>query len=323
MRLRRFHGATIAVALSAVRQALGDDALILETCEGPAGIDVLVAVRGADEDEAPQPLAIPPASGTDADNRRKALAWHGISDPLLTRLLEPDLVHAITKSVRFGDLPLEAHGKPLLVTGEPGAGKTLSIIKLATRLVLGGRSPLVISADGCKAGAIEQLAAMTQLLGLTMIVATDPQQVSRALGRRRDGAPVLIDAPGLALHQATEQAHLAELADATDAHLVLVMPAGLDPREAADLACLHGALGVGQMIATRLDIARRLGGVVEAAWRAGLTLTEAGTGPHAADGLVPLTARLIADRLERTADNPTIGSKRDHGRRAPAICVST
>ena len=51
------------------------------------------------------------------------------------------------------------------------------------------------------------------------------------------------------------------------------------------------------MVATRLDLSRRLGGVLAAAHAGKLALTEAGVGPGAADGLVPLTAAFLAARL--------------------------
>ncbi len=53
----------------------------------------------------------------------------------------------------------------------------------------------------------------------------------------------------------------------------------------------------GLLVATRLDLARRLGGVLAAAARTGLALTEAGIGPGAADGLLPLTPEWLAARL--------------------------
>jgi flagellar biosynthesis protein FlhF len=55
-------------------------------------------------------------------------------------------------------------------------------------------------------------------------------------------------------------------------------------------------------VVTRLDVARRIGCVLSAA-RAGLALVEAGIGPGAADGLVPLTADFLARRLLEVPQN--------------------
>jgi hypothetical protein len=82
--------------------------------------------------------------------------------------------------------------------------------------------------------------------------------------------------------------------------VALVLPAGLDPAEAADLAVAFAEAGASLLIVTRLDLARRLGGVVAAAAAARLPLTEAGIGPGAADGLVRLTPAFLATRLMQT-----------------------
>ena len=90
------------------------------------------------------------------------------------------------------------------------------------------------------------------------------------------------------------------LATIAGAHVALVLPAGLDPAEAADLAIAHAACGATFLIATRLDLAHRLGSVIAAAAASRLPLAEAGIGTGAADGLVPFTPALLAARLGRS-----------------------
>ena len=126
-------------------------------------------------------------------------------------------------------LPLAA--VPLLLAGPPGAGKTLSVARLATRLVMAGQSPMIITTDGRRAGATEQLAAFTRLLGLTLIVASHPATLARALLRRTPGTPVLIDAPGTDPFDPASRDEIAGLASTAGATTVLVLPAGLDPAE--------------------------------------------------------------------------------------------
>jgi flagellar biosynthesis protein FlhF len=77
----------------------------------------------------------------------------------------------------------------------------------------------------------------------------------------------------------------------------------MDPAEAADIATAHVQSGARLLVATRLDVARRLGGVLAAA-SAGLALTEAGIGAGAADGLTPLTPDMLADRLLKIPARP-------------------
>jgi flagellar biosynthesis protein FlhF len=202
----------------------------------------------------------------------------------------------VAAGLRFAPLPLAAGDAPLLLSGPPGAGKTLSVVRLATRLVMAGTKPLVITADGQRAGATESLAAFTRVLGLKLLVASTPAALQRALAHREDGAPVLVDSTGSDLFDPAQAEALSALAAAIGARIALVLPAGLDPAEAADIAAAHVALGANLLLATKLDAARRLGSVLAAA-EAGCALAEAGIGAGAADGMVPFTPDLLARRL--------------------------
>jgi flagellar biosynthesis protein FlhF len=166
--------------------------------------------------------------------------------------------------------------------------------------VLAGARPLVITADASRAGAFEQLAAFTRLLGLDLVSADTPALLNRAIQHCTAGTSVLIDAPGVDLFDSAQRRLIGDLAAAAGARVAMVLPAGLDPAEAADLATASQAAGASLLIATRLDQARRLGGILAAA-DTGLAMAEAGVGPHAADGLVPLTAALLAATLTRLA----------------------
>ncbi len=296
MRLKLFHASNMTAAMALVRSSLGPDALILSTRRVSDGVEVTAALEPAPMD-APPPLpellpSLPPHSVDPA--QRAALAWHGVPPGLMDALAPGRLADALSGVLLFGDLPLDG-AAPLLVAGPPGAGKTLTVAKLATRLVMAGRTPLVVTADGQRAGAPEQLAAYTRLLGLTLVVASTPAPLGRALARSQD-APVLIDTPGLDPFDASAREELLALAAASGAVTALALPAGLDPDEARELAEAFAEAGATLLIATRLDVSRRLGGVLAAA-TAGLTVTEAGVGPGAADGLRPLTPELLASRL--------------------------
>ncbi len=177
--------------------------------------------------------------------------------------------------------------------------------RLATRLVMAGSAPLVITTDGQRAGATEQLAAFTRLLGLTLIVASHPATLARALLRRQPGCPVLVDAPGTDPFDTAQRDEIAGLAATAGAQTALVLPAGMDPAESAELAEAFAEAGATLLVATRLDLARRLGGVLAAAEAGKLTIVEAGIGPGAADGLMALTPALLAQRLERTGPTGT------------------
>jgi flagellar biosynthesis protein FlhF len=287
MRLKLYRATTAALAMGRVRAELGPEALILATRRVADGVEVTAAL----EPDPPPPPAAAPSPAI-----RSALAWHGVPAGLQARLRGGgDLTAALAAALRFEALPNA--GRPLLFAGPPGAGKTLTIARLATRLVMSGAPPLVVTADARRAGATEQLAAYTRLLGLELAVAEHPVAVARAVAGRRRGAAALIDLAGGDPFVETERQEIAALAGALAAAVVAVLPAALDALEAAELAAAYREAGAVLLVATRLDCARRLGGVLTAA--TALPLAELGVGPGAADGLVPASADLLAGWLAR------------------------
>jgi len=271
-----------------IRAELGADALILNTRRVTDGVEITAALEPGDPP--------PPATAPAAARAGGALRFHGVPEALARRLGGPSLRGALATELSFEPLPLQRGGPPLLLAGPPGGGKTLTVARLATRLVMAGTAPLVVTADGRRAGATEQLAAFTRLLGLNLVVASHPVTLARAIAGRPEGTPALIDLPGSDPFLAQEREELAALAATATGRVVAVLPAGLDAAEAADLAGAYAEAGARLLVATRLDLARRIGGVLAAA-HAGLALAEAGISPGAADGLVSLTPDLLATRL--------------------------
>ena len=298
MRLKLYRAASVAGAMAQVRAELGSEALILSTRRVGDGVELTAAIEPADEmPEVPQTALPQPQSRAD-------LAYHGIPEAIAARLagsITPsDLARALGRVLRFADLPVHgADSRPLLLAGMPGAGKTLAVARLATRFVLSGIRPTVITADGRRAGAAEELAAYTRLLGLNLLVASTPSTLARGLASLagQAPAPVLIDTSGINPFAPQDLESLSALAQAADAVPVLVMQAGLHPEEAAEQAHAMATIGVRHLLPTRLDMVRRLGSVLAAAAATNLSLTEAGNGAGATDALVPITPAFLAERL--------------------------
>ena len=290
MRLKVFRAARMAEAMALVRAELGAEAVILGTRRLAQGVEVTAAL------EVEEPLLIPPAAVPAAAAPPGPLAFHNAPPGLAAALGQGPLEASLAAALPFAPLP-EGRERPLMLVGPPGAGKTLTCAKLAARLVMAGTPPVVVTTDGQRAGASAQLAAFTGVLGLTLALAPSPSALGKALARRAEGQPALVDSAGCDPFDSAQAILLHALARAAQADLVLVLPAGLDAAEAADLARAFAALGARHLLPTRLDAARRLGGVLAAAQAGPLSLTEAGTGTEVAGGLEPLTPARLAARL--------------------------
>lgn len=307
MRLKTFHGQDISEAMARVRDQLGPDAIIVATQEsdGAAGARVTAAVDEEIEDLPEQGGELSVAT---QDQLTTYLDRHGVPQWLTDRIIEAAsggndeesvsaLKHAIELVFRFAQLPTEPGSKPIMMIGPPGTGKTVTCAKLAARLVLDGKKVVLIAADPVRMMATDQLAAYAERLGVPIFEAPGADALRDVLGRCHDEETVIIDTPGTNPFNLEELAYLVEMAEASSAIPVLVLNAGRDPDETVDIAKAFRPVGAKYLLATGLDIAHRLGSLLSVAQAANLAFCDHSTTPNIANGLAPLTADQLAQRL--------------------------
>jgi flagellar biosynthesis protein FlhF len=137
------------------------------------------------------------------------------------------------------------------------------------------------------------------VLGIAIGSAGDAEALARSLrGRQRR---IVIDTSGINPFDACAVGELAGLVRAARAEPVLVLPANVEPDEAVEIVGAFRALPIRRLLATRLDIVRRLGGLIAAASCGGYDLVGGSVTPHFTYGLRPLTPMVLARRLLRAA----------------------
>lgn len=211
--------------------------------------------------------------------------------------LRDTLAEAIATHFNFDPLPHGQHDKPIILVGPPGAGKTLNTAKLATRAVMNNLTPVVISTDIVRAGGLEMLSTFLDVLELDLISVDNAADMKKAIQDNRDADQIIIDTGGLNPFDPYEMKDLAKLLRVADMDPVLVLPAGGDAEESAEMALTFELLGVKRIYPTRLDFARRLGGVLAAADRGNLSFAGASHTHKIPDGILDLTPTVIADLL--------------------------
>lgn len=323
MRLKSFHARTMAEAMKLVRQALGDDAIIVATREEDGGgVRVTAAVEEDDQPTAEARLAQARAQEPEIDVSEvvaDTLHRHGVPSVLAEQLIDaaagldtddPTLALGAALDSVFTFSPLVdgrggGGGRTLIMVGPPGAGKTLMVAKLAARAVLKNRSVGVITSDTVRAGGVDQLAAFTRILKIKLTSVEDPDALAGAYQVNHGCDLVLVDTAGRNPFDDADMDDLRTLIEAGDAEPVLVLPAGIDALEAADMGHAFKAVGVRRLLLTRLDMARRLGSSLVAVQRARLTFCDGSVSPKVAEGLTPLNpvalARLMMPGRERPA----------------------
>lgn len=327
MRPKIFSARTVAEAMERVRRALGEDAIILSVdADADEGVRVTAAMEAAGPEAMPfggdADDDAPPAGVSDMGAElRHGLAYHGVPKPLAERLVRTAVAFRSEGTLlalggafdsMFGFRPLlrQTADKPLLLLGTPGAGKTLAVAKLASRLTRSGRRPAVIATDTRRPGGVAHLEALIRVLGINLVTAETPDQLQAAVTAAR--APVLIDTAGANPFNEPQMGGLDALVKASGADPVLVMPAGGDAMECIDTGSAFAALGVRRLLGTRLDMAQRIGGLLAAACASRLAFGEVCTGPQAGSGLVTLSPTALARLILPHAAAAAADAERAH-----------
>ena len=325
MRLKTFTAPSMTEAMNLIRNELGDLAVILseQTIAETGEVWVTAAINPEDEFQHDlQSLA----EGVGAVVR--ALESHGLPLGLADRLTaamhdaggpdaggpdaggpdagskDPERLLAGALSSQFGFAPIgEGLRRAILLTGPPGAGKTIVAAKLAARGRLAGRTVSLATTDTVRAGGVAQLAVFTEILDSKLGLADGKAALAKLMKGNAGTRPTVIDTQGVNPLDPAALSHVAGLAEAAGAEPVLVLAAGGDVRESADIAAAFAGIGVSRMIATRIDCARRLGGLLAAAAHP-LALAEFSLTPTIADGLEAADPALLAELLLKPPGGP-------------------
>lgn len=318
MRLKSFTAPTMAEAMELVRLELGDEAIIVSTqrAAGSKGVRITAALEPADADMAVAELLEESSASSAAETIKAALEPHNLPPRLAERLVnaartsdigDPTLACAAALEAGFAFAPLPEHSapRPFMLVGPPGSGKSIAAAKLAARSVLRSRQVGIITCDNMRAGAVEQLAAFTRIMEIELIKARGPDALRRAVENATGMHDlILIDSPGLNLFKQSDLDYLQTMIEAADVEPLLVMAAGGDPLEAAEIAEAFATVGATRLFTTRLDTTRRLGSMLAAAEAGQLALCDVSASPHVASGLSPISAISLARLLLPQAPEP-------------------
>ncbi len=281
----------------------------------------------------------PAAAGFDPGELKAVIAHHGLPFDLAERVVEIalsrhslGLIDALAKAfealVRFQPLVLPA-SRPFFLVGPPGAGKTVTTAKLAAESLLFGHRVRLITTDTWKSGGVQQLETYAQRMELPLAVADSPERLQRLAGDaiRATGSArvdlVLIDSFGTNPFDMEELEQLAGYLKALPVDPLLVLPAGMDPAEAADVARIFAELGARRLIMTRLDSVRRLAAVLTATRAGQLALAGWSASPYLADAIVPPSPYRLAELFARITQTATASSRTDRSNRKTAKTAQT
>jgi len=325
MRLRTFTAHDMPSAMQQVREALGEDAVILSSQKSKKGVSITAAVEQNEESKLEKftPAHPPQATEPLRFHIHEILRFHNLPELFIAKILQKstddelsslqaehhasgrsDERHLLRLALEkltasyFNYHPITLKkGNILMLIGPPGIGKTLTIARIAAKLTMDKQPLLVITTDNKRAGGIEQLQAFTNILGHPLKVAPTYSALAQHIKSAKKQAHVLIDTTGCNPYDAAELDELTTFASLEGVEPVLTLSAGGDSLEAIDMVEAFMALPIKRLLVTRADTARRFGGVLAAAAAHNLAFCNASSSSSITDPLLPMDETLLAQLL--------------------------
>ena len=184
------------------------------------------------------------------------------------------------------------------LVGPTGVGKTTTIAKLAAKLQLQGKRVGLVTIDGYRIAAVEQIKIYAGILNVPVEVALTPDELVTALNGFSSMDVVLIDTAGGSQRDLKRLEELnAFLGGDTRIENYLVLSAASDAAALDEAVRNFGRLPLTGLIFTKLDEATRPGVIFSQNFKTGLPVAYCTTGQKVPEDIERASAVAMAARL--------------------------
>ncbi len=198
------------------------------------------------------------------------------------------------------------------LVGPTGVGKTTTTAKLAARCVVryGADSLALLTTDGYRIGAHEQLRIYGRILGVPVFVVRDAEDLRRTLGDLQGKHMVLIDTVGMSQRDRMVAEQAAMLSRSGEVNRLLLLNAGSRGDTLDDVVRSYGGEDLAGCILTKVDEATALAPALDCIVRHGLTLSYVGNGQRVPEDLHLPNRKYLLHRAFKVGAGDTAHSLR-------------
>ena len=209
---------------------------------------------------------------------------------------------------RASDEDFIDRGGVVALVGPTGVGKTTTTAKIAARCVLrhGASRLALITTDGYRIGAQEQLRIYGRILGVPVFSVRDAADLRQTLAGLRNKHMVLIDTMGMSQRDRMVAEQASMLSGAGDVRRLLLLNATARGDTLDDVVRAYSGPDLAGCVFTKVDEAASLAPVLDVAVRHGLDIRYLTNGQRVPEDLhLPNRAYLLHRALrERSAETP-------------------
>ncbi|ARN85261.1 flagellar biosynthesis protein FlhF [Candidatus Nucleicultrix amoebiphila] len=243
------------------------------------------------------------------------LTTHRVSERVKNIVLERmqganDLETSLENIFHFEPVLTAETNGVLVVAGTPGAGKSIVAAKIALEAVLMQKDVELITTDTLKAGGTTQIQTYAHALEVPFKAIESADKLDIYLKDSNPETLKIIDTMGINPFEKAEMGRLIEIVFASKKSPILVHPVATECEETQDQLDAFKQLGISSLIGSKVDMSKRIGGLISACVSDKIMLSHFSKGPELGNRLHIATANNLKELLTRPSEAKEMSPKR-------------